>query len=395
MNKPSTTKVPLLDLKPQYLALKAELDAALLRVAGSQHFILGPAVKELEAKVAAYSGAKHGIGLSSGTDALLIALMAYDLGPGDEVVTSPYTFFATGGTVARVGARPVYLDIDPVTYNLRVDLVEQFLEKDCERRADQVYNRKSGGRVRAIMPVHLYGQPADMEGFIKLASRFGLAVIEDAAQAIGAECPGERRAAGIGDIGCLSFFPTKNLGAFGDAGMCVTNDDALAAKLRVLRVHGGEPKYYHALIGGNFRIDEIQAAVLLVKFAHLEDWHRGRQRNAAYYDRAFAKAGIAAQVVTPTARPGYRHIYNQYVIRVPDRDRLRAYLGEQGVGTEIYYPVPLHMQKCFAYLGYKPEDCPESAKAASETLALPIYPELEEQQLQYVVDTVADFYRKH
>ena len=394
MNKSTTTRVPLLDLKPQYLALKAELDAALLRVAGSQHFILGPAVKELEARVAEYSGARHGIGLSSGTDALLIALMAYDLGPGDEVVTTPYTFFATGGTVARVGARPVYLDIDPVTYNLRLDLVEQFLEKDCERRVDQVYNRKTGGRVRAIMPVHLYGQPADMDGFVKLASRFGLALIEDAAQAIGAECPGGRRAAGIGDIGCLSFFPTKNLGAFGDAGMCVTNDDALAAKLRVLRVHGGEPKYYHALIGGNFRIDEIQAAVLLVKFNHLEDWHRERQRNAAYYDRAFAKAGTAAQVVTPTARPGFRHIYNQYVIRVPDRDRLRAYLGEQGVGTEIYYPVPLHMQKCFAYLGYKPEDCPESAKAASETLALPIYPELEERQLQYVVDTVADFYRK-
>jgi len=392
MNKPAPMKVPLLDLKPQYAALKPELDAALLKVAASQHFILGPAVKELEASVAAYSGAKHGIGLSSGTDALLIALMAYDLGPGNEVLTSPYTFFATGGTIARVGARPVYLDIDPATFNLRLDLVEQFLEKDCERRADQVYNRKTGGRVRAIMPVHLYGQCADMEGFLKLARRFGLALIEDAAQAIGSECPGGKRAAGIGDIGCLSFFPTKNLGAFGDAGMVVTNDDALAAKLRILRVHGGEPKYYHAIIGGNFRIDEIQAAVLNVKFAHLEDWHGARQRNAAYYDRAFATAG-AAQVVTPTARPGYRHIYNQYVIRVPDRDKLRAYLGEQGVGTEIYYPVPLHMQKCFAYLGYKPEDCPESAKAASETLALPIYPELEERQLQYVVDTVAGFYR--
>jgi dTDP-4-amino-4,6-dideoxygalactose transaminase len=386
-------KVPLLDLKPQYQALKPEIDAALLGVAASQHFILGPAVKRLEADVAAYCGAKHGIGLSSGTDALLIALMAYDLGPGDEVVTTPYTFFATGGTIARVGARPLFLDIDPATFNLRVDLVEQFLEKDCERRADQLYNRTTGGRVRAIMPVHLYGQCADMEGFGKLAQRFGLALIEDAAQAIGSECPGGVRAAGIGDIGCLSFFPTKNLGAFGDAGMVVTNDDALAAKLRILRVHGGEPKYYHAIIGGNFRIDEIQAAVLNVKFPHLEDWHRGRQRNAAYYDRAFAGARITAQVVTPTARPGYRHIYNQYVIRVPDRDRLRAYLGEQGVGTEIYYPVPLHMQKCFAYLGHKPEDCPESARAASETLALPIYPEATEAQLQYVVDTIAGFYR--
>ena len=386
-------KVPLLDLKPQYHALKAELDAALLSVAATQYFILGPAVKELEAQLAAYCGAKHGIGLSSGTDALLIALMAYDLGAGDEVVTSPYTFFATAGTIARVGARPVFLDIDPETFNLRVDLVEQFLEKDCERRADQVYNRRTGGRMRAIMPVHLYGQCADMDGFAKLAKRFGLALIEDAAQAIGSECPGGRRAAGIGDIGCLSFFPTKNLGAFGDAGMVVTNDDALAEKLRILRVHGGEPKYYHSIIGGNFRIDEIQAAVLNVKFRHLEDWHRGRQRNAAYYDRAFSRSG-AAQVVTPTARPGYRHIYNQYVIRVPDRDRLRAYLGEQGVGTEIYYPVPLHMQKCFAYLGHKPEDFPESARAAGETLALPIYPELAEAQLQYVVDTIAGYYGK-
>jgi dTDP-4-amino-4,6-dideoxygalactose transaminase len=386
-------KVPLLDLKPQYQALKGDIDAALLKVAASQHFILGPAVRELEAEVAAYCGARHGIGLSSGTDALLIALMAYDLGPGDEVITSPYSFFATGGTIARVGARPVFLDIDPVTFNLRVELVEQFLEKDCERRADQVYDRRTGGRVRALMPVHLYGQCADMDAFGKLTKRFGLALIEDAAQAIGSECPGGKRAAGIGDIGCLSFFPTKNLGAFGDAGMVVTNDDALAAKLRILRVHGGEPKYYHAVIGGNFRIDEIQAAVLQVKFPHLEDWHRRRQRNAAYYDRAFAKAGTAARVVTPTARPGYRHIYNQYVIRVPDRDRLRAYLAEQGVGTEIYYPVPLHMQKCFAYLGHKPEDCPESARAAGETLALPIYPELTEEQLQYVVDTVAGFYR--
>jgi dTDP-4-amino-4,6-dideoxygalactose transaminase len=385
-------KVPLLDLKPQYLALKQELDEAMLRVAASQHFILGEAVRRLEKDVAAYCGAKHGLGLSSGTDALLLALMAYGYGAGDEVVTTPYTFFATGGTIARTGARPVFLDIDPVTYNLRADLVERFLEKDCERRADQLYNRQTGGRVRAIMPVHLYGQCADMDAFLKLGERFGLAVIEDAAQAIGSECPGGRRAAGIGDVGCLSFFPTKNLGAFGDAGMVVTNDDALAERMRILRVHGGEPKYYHSVIGGNFRLDEIQAAVLNVKLPHLESWHAARQRNAAYYDRAFAASG-AAQVLTPTARPGYRHIYNQYVIRVPDRDRLRAYLGEQGVGTEIYYPVPLHMQKCFAYLGYRPEDCPESAQAASETLALPIYPELAEAQLQYVVDTIAGFYR--
>jgi dTDP-4-amino-4,6-dideoxygalactose transaminase len=246
--------------------------------------------------------------------------------------------------------------------------------------------------VRALMPVHLYGLAADMDPLLALAREYGLAVIEDAAQAIGSEYPSGRRVGGLGDIGCLSFFPTKNLGAFGDAGMCVTNDDALAAKLRMLRVHGMEPKYYHALIGGNFRIDELQAAVLLVKFRHLEEWHAARQRNAAYYDAAFRRAGLTARVVIPTARPGYRHIYNQYVIRVPDRDRVRAYLAECGVGTEVYYPVPLHMQQCFAYLGYRPEDCPESARAARETLALPIYPELGEAQLQYVVDTISEFF---
>jgi dTDP-4-amino-4,6-dideoxygalactose transaminase len=384
--------VPLLDLKPQYQALKAELDEAMLKVAASQMFILGPAVRELEEKLAAYCGAKHGIGLSSGTDALLVALMAYDIGVGDEVVTSPYTFFATGGTIARLGARPVFIDIDPVTYNLRADLVQRFLAEGCERRADGLYNRATGGRVRGLMPVHLYGLAADMDPLMAVAREHGLSVIEDAAQAIGAEYPSGRRVGGIGDIGCLSFFPTKNLGAFGDAGMCVTNDDALAAKLRILRVHGGEPKYYHAVIGGNFRIDELQAAVLLVKFRHLEQWHEARRRNAAYYDAAFRKAGMTVQLSTPTAQPGYRHVYNQYVIRVPDRDRVRAYLAECGVGTEVYYPVPLHMQQCFAYLGYRPEDCPESTRAARETLALPIYPELSEAQLQHVVDTISGFF---
>jgi len=387
----SRITVPLLDLKPQYHALKAELDEAMLKVAASQMFILGPAVRELEEQLAAYSGAKHGIGLSSGTDALLIALMAYDIGVGDEVVTSPYTFFATGGTIARVGARPVFLDIDPATYNLRTDLVGEFLRTGCERRAGGLYNRESGGRVRALMPVHLYGQCADMDPLMALGREFGLPVIEDAAQAIGAEYTKGRRAGGIGEIGCLSFFPTKNLGAFGDAGMCVTNDDALAAKLRMLRVHGMEPKYYHALIGGNFRLDELQAAVLLVKFRHLEIWHAGRQRNAAYYDEAFR---ATADVATPTACPGQRHIYNQYVIRVPDRDRLRAYLAECGIGTEVYYPVPLHMQQCFAYLGYRPEDFPESERAARETLALPIYPELGAAQLQHVVESVSAFYAR-
>jgi dTDP-4-amino-4,6-dideoxygalactose transaminase len=394
MPAPPRVAVPLLDLKPQYHALKAELDEAMLKVAASQMFILGPAVRELEERLAEYSGAKHGIGLSSGTDALLAALMAYDIGVGDEVVTSPYTFFATGGTIARVGARPLFLDIDPVTYNLRVELVREFLGKGCERRGGALYNRESGGRVRALMPVHLYGQCADMDPLIELGREYGLPVIEDAAQAIGAEYRNGRRAGGIGDIGCLSFFPTKNLGAFGDAGMCVTSDDGLAAKLRMLRVHGMEPKYFHAMIGGNFRIDELQAAVLLVKFRHLEAWHAGRQRNAAFYDGAFRAMRATACVVTPTACPGNRHIYNQYVIRVPERDRLRAFLAERGIGTEVYYPVPLHMQQCFAYLGYQPEDCPESARAARETLALPIYPELSEQQLRHVVESVSAFYDK-
>ena len=383
--------VPLLDLKPQYRALKAELDAAMLRVAESQMFILGPAVRELEEQVATYSGAKYGIGVSSGTDALLVALMALDIGAGDEVITSPYTFFATGGTIARTGARPVFVDIDPVTYNIEPLRIREFIEVGCEVRDGQLVNRRTGGRVKAIMPVHLYGQAADMNAIMDIARRHRLHVIEDAAQAIGTEYLGGRRVGGIGDIGCFSFFPTKNLGAFGDAGLCTTNDEALAAKLRMLRVHGMEPKYYHALIGGNFRIDEIQAAVLVVKLAHLEDWHRGRQRNAAFYDRAFEASGLGDQVFTPVAMPGCRHIYNQYVIRVPERDRLRTWLAECGVGTEVYYPVPLHMQQCFAYLGHQPQDFPESARAAEETLALPVFPELTEEQLQHVVDSVAAF----
>ena len=383
--------VPLLDLKPQYQALKDELDAALLEVAASQMFILGPAVRRLEEEIAAYCGAKYGIGVSSGTDALLVALMALDIGPGDEVITSPYTLFATGGTIARTGARPVYLDIDPVTYNLDVDLLWAFVEERCEVRDGQLVNRATGGRVKAIMPVHLYGHSVDIGPVVNVARRYRLAVVEDAAQAIGSEYVGGHRVGGIGDIGCLSFFPTKNLGAFGDAGMCTTNDEALAEKLRMLRVHGMEPKYYHGLIGGNFRLDELQAAVLLVKLPHLDDWHAARQHNAAYYDRAFAEAGLTERVVAPVALPGYRHIYNQYVIRVPERDRLRAFLAECGIGTEVYYPVPLHMQECFAYLGYAPQDCPESARAARESLALPIFPELTEEQLQHVVDSIGQF----
>jgi dTDP-4-amino-4,6-dideoxygalactose transaminase len=388
----ATMQVPLLDLKPQYRPLAAEIQAAIGKVCANQHFILGPGVKELEASVAAYSQCRHGIGVSSGTDALLLALMALGIGPGDAVITSPFTFFATAGTIARSGARPLFCDIDPVTFNLSPAALETFLEKHCERREGNLLHRGSGAKVRALIPVHLYGQVADMLPLMESARRYGLMVIEDAAQAIGAEDAEHTRAGSFGDIGCLSFFPTKNLGAFGDAGMCVTDDAALAERMEVLRTHGGKPKYYHALIGGNFRLDELQAVVLSVKLKRLDDWTAGRQRNAAFYDAAFRRAQLDA-VRTPHASLGVRHIYNQYVIRARERDALRAYLTAAGVGTEIYYPVPLHLQQCFAYLGGKPGDCPQSERAAAETLALPIYPELTQAQLQYVVDTIAAFYR--
>jgi dTDP-4-amino-4,6-dideoxygalactose transaminase len=388
-------QVPLLDLKPQYRALKAEIDAAIERVCDSQAFILGPSVRELEAAVAAYSGCSHGIGMSSGTDALLAALMALDIGAGDAVVTSPYTFFATAGTIARAGARSLFVDIDPATFNISPAGVERLLREDCERRDGRLVHRATGAVVRALMPVHLYGQMAEMTPLMALAREFGLRVIEDAAQAIGSADGEGRRACSIGDIGCLSFFPTKNLGAFGDAGMCVTNDAALAAKLAMVRVHGMEPKYYHQIIGGNFRIDELQAAVLVIKLRHLDDWSRARQENACFYFGAFEKAGLKGKVTLPPALPGARHIYNQFIIRAPQRDALKKHLGECGVGSEIYYPVPLHRQECFAHLGYTAGAFPESERAAAETLALPIFPELSREQLQYVVDCIAGFYAHH
>jgi dTDP-4-amino-4,6-dideoxygalactose transaminase len=379
-------QVPLLDLKPQYAPLAAEIQAAIARVCATQHFILGPEVRALEQAVAAYSQCEHGVGVSSGTDALLLALMALGIGAGDAVITSPFTFFATAGTIARVGARPLFCDIDPASFNPSPAALERLLSAHCERRGGELLHRASGARVRAIMPVHLYGQVADMGALMELAQRERLQVIEDAAQAIGAADTRGRRAGSFGDVGCLSFFPTKNLGAFGDAGMCVTNNAALAERMAVLRVHGGKPKYYHALIGGNFRIDELQAAVLNIKLRHLDEWSAGRQRNAAFYDAAFSRPGRRVAVHTPRAAAGVRPIYNQYVVRVADRDGLRERLAAAGVATEIYYPVPLHLQQCFAYLGGKPGDFPESERAARETLALPIYPELTPAQLQYVVD---------
>lgn len=388
------TEVPLLDLRPQYLPLAAQIQAAIERVCASQAFILGPAVKELEEAVAAYSQCRHGIGVSSGTDALLLALMALEIGQGDEVITSPFTFFATAGTIARAGARPLFCDIDPVSFNLDPQAVDAFVSERCERRSGILVNRSTGGRVKALMPVHLYGQTAQMEPLMELARAHGLRVIEDAAQAIGSADANQKRACSFGDIGCLSFFPTKNLGAFGDAGMCVTNDDGLAERMNILRVHGGKPKYYHSLIGGNFRIDELQAAVLNIKLKHLDAWTAGRQRNANFYDSAFAQAKLGDAVQTPKmGAAGARHIYNQYVIRARDRDRLRSHMASAGVGSEIYYPIPLHLQKCFEYLGHGAGEFPHSERAARETLALPIFPELSDAQLQYVVDTIAAFYR--
>jgi dTDP-4-amino-4,6-dideoxygalactose transaminase len=387
-------QVPLLDLKPQYQPLADEIQAAIEKVCAAQGFILGPQVKELESSVAQYSQCRFGIGVSSGTDALLLALMALEIGNGDAVITSPFTFFATAGTIARTGAVPLFCDIDPDTFNLSPQAVQGFIQEQCERRGGQLVTRKGGARVKALMPVHLYGQMADMTALMKIAQANGLRVIEDAAQAIGSEDADGRRACSYGDVGCLSFFPTKNLGAFGDAGMCVANDPALAERLDILRVHGGKPKYFHSFIGGNFRLDELQAAVLNVKLKHLDDWTAGRQRNASFYDRAFARADLGRALQTPVPAKGGRHIYNQYIIRVRDRDLLRQYLTAGGVGTEIYYPVPLDQQKCFAYLGHRAGDFPQSERAAEETLALPIFPELAETQLQYVVDTIAAFYNR-
>ena len=386
-------QVPLLDLKLQYEPLAAEIQAVIGKVCASQHFILGPAVKELEAGVAAYSRCRFGIGVSSGTDALLLALMALEIGHGDAVITSPFTFFATAGTIARAGATPIFCDIDPMTYNLSAEAVRAFILQHCERRGGELFTRK-GERIKALMPVHLYGQMANMPALMDIAHSNGLRVIEDAAQAIGSADAQGRRACSYADVGCLSFFPTKNLGAFGDAGMCTTSDPVLAQRMEILRVHGGQPKYFHSFIGGNFRLDELQAAILNVKLKHLDAWTMGRQRNAALYEAAFAKANLGDAVQPPVALPGYRHIYNQYVIRAKERDRLRQYLATNGVGTEIYYPVPLHRQKCFEYLGYPTGAFPESERAAAQVLALPVFPELSASQIQYVVEMIARFHRE-
>src|ERR1700722_13641139 len=388
------TNVPLLDLKAQFAQIRAEVMPVIDQVCAGQHFIMGQHVRALEEEIARYCSASEGIGVSSGTDALLLALMALEIGPGDEVITSPFTFFATAGTIARAGTRPVFCDIDPHTFNLAPAAVQSFIDGQCAVQDGYLMHRATGGRVRALMPVHLYGQSADMDPLMAIARRYHLKVIEDAAQAIGTEYKNGIRTGTIGDVGCFSFFPSKNLGAFGDAGLCTTNDAELAERMRVLRVHGGKPKYFHAVIGGNFRIDELQAAVLRVKLKYLDGWTAARQRNAAYYTAAFAAANGAKNLITPQATVKGRHIFNQYVVRVQNRDALKDHLTAQGIGTEIYYPVPLHLQKCFSYLKHAPGDFPQSERAAAETLALPIYPELTQTQLDHVVASVAAFYRR-
>jgi dTDP-4-amino-4,6-dideoxygalactose transaminase len=389
-------KVPLLDLTQQYEKIAAEVQAVIGRVCASQQFILGREVRELEQRMARYTQCAHGIGVSSGTDALLLGLMALGIGPGDAVITSPFTFFATAGTIARLGARPIFCDIDRATFNLAPARVEELIAMDCEVRGDgaarQVIHRETGCRVKAIMPVHLYGQLCEMDAFMDIAGRLGLYVIEDAAQAIGAQDRKGRMAGSIGHIGCFSYFPTKNLGAFGDAGMCTTNDAALAERMRVLRVHGMEPKYHHSLIGGNFRLDEIQAAVLNVKLGFLDGWMSERDAHARQYTQRLQAMSGAGKVVPPAHAHGGRHVWNQYVIRVQRRDELRQHLAAAGIGTEIYYPIPLHRQECFAYLDYRTGDMPESERASGEVLALPVFPELTAAQIDYVAGTIERFY---
>ena len=367
-------KVALLDLQAQYATIREEIRTAMDRVCESQHFILGPEVTALEEEIASFCGARFAIGVSSGTDALLISLMAAGVGAGDEVITTPYTFFATAGAIARVGAIPVFVDIDPYTFNI-----------DSPTVAAKVTTR-----TKAIIPVHLFGRCADLDPIIDIARSRNIAVIEDAAQAIGAWDNRGRQAGAIGTMGSFSFFPSKNLGAFGDGGMVMTSDQHIAEKLRLLRIHGGKPKYYHRVIGGNFRLDALQAAVLRVKLRHLPTWTAMRRHNAEQYRTLFTDANLSGVVQLPADTSG--HIYNQFVVRFSERDRVQTYLKEQGVETEIYYPLPLHLQECFKTLGYRPGEFPHAEAAARETLALPIYPELGTLQQQYVVCTVKEFY---
>lgn len=375
-------KVPLLDLKAQYQTIKDEVVPAVNEVLESQYFILGPKVVELEKKVSAYSDVPYAAGVSSGSDALLVALMALDIQPGDEVITTPFTFFSTAGVISRLNATPVFVDIDPVTYNIDPAKIESAVTR----------------KTKAIIPVHLYGQCADMDPLIEIAEKYNIAIIEDAAQSIGAEYKG-KKAGSMGEIGIFSFFPSKNLGGCGDGGMVVTRDESLYKKLKILRVHGSEPKYYHKYVGGNFRLDALQAAVLIVKLKYLDLWSEGRRKNADYYNQKLEETGLIERGLVQPPEAVYEksgdknhHIYNQYTIRVKDRDNLRDYLKKLDIGTEIYYPLPLHLQECFKDLGYLKGDFPEAEKASEEVLSLPIYPELNQEQKEYIIQKISEYY---
>ncbi len=370
-------QVPLLDIPASYEQILSDVEKKISEVIRSGRFILGPVVEELEARIADYCGTKYAVGVSSGTDALLISLMAAGVGEGDEVITTPFTFFATAGSIARVGARPVFVDIEPETFNIDPKQIEN----------------KITDKTRALMPVHLYGQCANMDSILEVARRHGLAIIEDAAQAIGSEYKGQR-AGSIGDYGCLSFFPTKNLGGFGDGGMVTMSSEELYERVKILRVHGSEPKYFHKTIGGNFRLDAIQAAVVLAKLNYLDHWTERRRQNAKTYKTLFERRGLPNSLGLPSETTP-RHVYNQYVIRVKDhRNELRQFLNKNHVATEIYYPLPLHLQECFKNLDYHQGDFPVAERAADEVLALPVYPELTENQLEYVVEMIAHFFEK-
>jgi dTDP-4-amino-4,6-dideoxygalactose transaminase len=373
-------RIQQLDLVAQYKNIKKEIDEAILKVLDKGEFILGQEVKALEESIANFVGVKHAIGVASGTDALLLSLMAIGIKPGDEVITTPFTFFATAGSIARLGARPVFVDIELDTYNIDPNKLEDLLNKS--------YN----SRMKAIIPVHLYGQCADMDPINELARKYNLKVIEDAAQSIGATYKG-KQSGSLGNTGCFSFFPSKNLGAYGDGGMVVTNDDEIAEKTRLLRVHGAKPKYYHSIVGINSRLDEIQAAILNIKFKYLPEWIEQKREKAELYNKLF-KENLGDKVVTPYEAPYNYHTYHQYTIRVQERDALKQYLSDSGIGTAVYYPLPLHLQKCFENLGYKIDDFPISEMASKEVLSLPIYPELEESEQEEVVEEISEFFGK-
>ncbi|MDQ3545830.1 MAG: DegT/DnrJ/EryC1/StrS family aminotransferase [Verrucomicrobiota bacterium] len=393
-------RVPLLDLSEQYRLLAEPIRQELDEILRTQSFILGPKVEEFERALAAYCGVKHAIGVSSGTDALLAILMAMEIGPNDAVITTAYTFFATAGCVARLGATPIFVDIDPVTFNISPAAIANFLENECRRNEHGELVNFEGRRVRAIIPVHLFGLCCEMDAINEIAAGYSLVVIEDAAQAIGAEYPaqgGARQAGTMSAVGSLSFYPSKNLGAAGDAGAIICNDDELAARFRIYRQHGMEPRYFHRVVGGNFRIDAIQASILKIKLPHLDGWSAARRKVADVYREEFNARGLTNTLTLP-AEP-YRergltnhHIYHQYVIRTPRRDELQKHLTARGIASAIYYPLGLHEQKCFADLGYRRGDLPETEKAAQETLALPIYPELAREMQQAVVGAIAEFF---